>query len=188
MQTGAVIDKLTMPITGQTVDVPLYRAGPSHSDITARFDLSRDFSMKQETRDGDSFFVSGRSVSEGFLSQPQRRGDDFLIRQDVNTRVFTAEDAPPGFFYREWTITRGSWSALADPDLALVPCELAYSANSAFRPWMNMGDTPGHTVQNGMGGRVESVDQLPAELQRLLPIYFPDLVKDPRAALAAKPA
>ncbi len=188
MQTGAVIDKLTMPITGQTVDVPLYRAGPSHSDITARFDLSRDFSMKQETRDGDSFFVSGRSVSEGFLSQPQRSGDDFSIRQDVNTRVYSAEDSPPGFFYREWTITRGSWSALSDPDLALVPCQLAYSANSAFRPWMKMGDSPGHTVQNGIGGRVESIDQLPAELQNLLPVYFPDLVKDPGAVLAAKPA
>ena len=176
-----------MPVTGNTVDVPLYRSGPSEAEVVARFDRTREFEMKRETRDGDSFFMPGRAVSQGFLSQPQRRGDDFFIRQDLNTRVYSGEGAKPGFFYREWTITKGSWAALSDPSLAMVvPNELAYSANTAFRPWMNMGDMPGHTAQNGWGGRTDSFSGLPAELQRLARQYQPDLVEDPAAVLAGK--
>ena len=188
IDSGEVLDKLTMPITGQTVDVPLYRAGPSSAELLARFDLTREFEMKQETRDGGSFFLAGRSESAGWLSQPQRRGDEFFIRQDLNTRVFTGEDSPPGFFYREWTVTKGSWSALSDTTLKMVPCELAYSANAAFRPWMQMGDVPGHTVQNGWGGRVDDFGKLPAEIRRLARQYHPDLVDNPAAALAGEGA
>lgn len=183
-ETGKVLDKLTMPITGKTVDVPLYRAGPSRNEVVARQDLTRDFSMKQETREGQSFFVSGRAVTQAFLSQPQRRGDEFLLRQDLNTRVYTGERKTPGFFYREWTVTKASWSALKDPLLALVPSELAYSATTAWRPWMQMGDVPGQTIQNGLGSRTDNFAALPAQLQRLARQHHPDLVADPAAALA----
>jgi len=187
MQTGELLDELTMPVGGNTVAVPLYRSGPTKSELLARYDRTREFEMKRETRDGDSFFLPGRAVSQGFLSQPQRRGDDFFIRQDLNTRVYTGENAKPGFFYREWTITKGSWAALSDPSLAMVvPNELAYSANTAFRPWMNMGDVPGHTVQNGWGGRTDRFSGLPADLQRLTRQHQPDLVEDPAGVLAGQ--
>jgi hypothetical protein len=186
MQSGELLEKLTMPVTGNTVDVPLYRSGPTKSELLARFERTREFEMKRETRDGDAFFLPGRAVSQGFLSQPQRRGDDFFIRQDLNTRVYSGEDATPGFFYREWTVTRGSWAELSDPSLAMVSGDLTYSANTAFRPWMNMGGVPGHTVQNGWGGRSDDFSKLPAELQRLARQYHPDLVDDPAGALAGK--
>lgn len=183
MRTGEPLERLTMPVTGRTVDVPLYRAGPTTDDVVARFDVDEPFRMKQETRDGDAFFVAGRSLREGFLSQPQRRGDDFFVRQDIGTRVLAADDGPPIFFYREWTVSRGSWAALNDPALKLVPCELAYFATAAWRPWMQMQGVPGHTLQNGLGGRVESVDALPAEIQRLARRHHPDLVDAPLDAL-----
>ena len=184
IETGELLDKLTMPITGKVVDVPLYRAGPSHMDITVRADETRDFTMDQETREGGSFFASGRMESQRFISLPQRRGDDFYIRQDISARVFPSEDSKASFFYREWTTNRGSWSQLSDPSLAVVPCDLAYVANTAFRPWMEMGDTPGHTVQNGRGGRAASPEELPVELHRLVSRHHPDLIDDPRGVLA----
>lgn len=175
-QTGELLERLTIPLTGRTVDVPLYRAGPSVVDLVARYDRTRDFSMQRETRDGQAFFVTGRSVSEAFLSRPQRQGDDFYLRHDISTRVHGAEDEPPSFSYREWTITRGSWSALNDPGAVMLASNLAYSAATSWRPWMQMGDLPGHTLQNGLGSRWDSFDALPASLQRLTRRHHPDLV------------
>ncbi len=188
IETGELLDQLTMPITGNVVEVPLYRAGPSHMDITVRAEDTQDFTMEQETREGSSFFSSGRVESERFISLPQRRGDDFYIRQDISARVFPSEDAKASFFYREWTTNRGSWSQLSDPSLAAAPCDVAYVANTAFRPWMEMGDTPGHTVQNGRGGRALSPEELPVELLRLVRLHHPDLLDDPRSVLAGEPS
>ena len=188
IETGELLDQLTMPITGNVVDVPLYRAGPSHMDMTIRAEETTEFTMDQETVDGGSFFASGQAESKRFISLPQRRGDDFYIRQDVSARVFPPGESSPRFFYREWTINQGSWKALSDPSLASVPVDLAYIANTAFRPWMQMGDLPGHTVQNGRGGKAESPDELPVELHRLVKLHHPDLIEDPRGVLAGEAA
>ena len=186
IETGELLDKLTMPVTGHVVDVPLYRAGPSATDVTVRSDEIVDFSMDRETREGESFFASGKAESKRWMSLPQRNGDDFYIRQDISARVIPPGATEPSFFYREWTINQGSWRALSDPDLAAVPCDLAYVANTAFRPWMNMGDTPGHTVQNGRGGRADSPERWPVELRRLVRLHHPDLIEDPQGVLAGE--
>ncbi len=183
IETGERLETLRMPLTNQVVEVPLYRAGPSEDDVEVRFSKERRFEMKDETRDGDSFFTGGSSISEGFISQPQRAGDDFFLRQDIDTRVFSAPGSPPSFFYREWTVTRASWAALQQEDLALVPCEVSYTATAAWRPWMQMQGQPGHTIQNGFGGRVVTADRLPADLQQLTAELQPDLIDDPQAAL-----
>jgi len=186
--TGELLDKLTMPITGNVVDVPLYRAGPSHMDMTIRADETTEFTMEDETVEGESFFVSGQAESKRFISLPQRRGDDFYIRQDISARVFPPGQQAPSFFYREWTINQGSWKELADPSVISANVDIAYIANTAFRPWMQMGDTPGHTVQNGRGGKAESPDGLPVELLRLVKLHHPDLIEDPRGVLAGEAA
>jgi len=186
IETGELLDKLTMPITGNVVDVPLYRAGPSHMDMTIRADETTEFTMEDETVEGESFFVSGQAESKRFISLPQRRGDDFYIRQDISARVFPPGQQAPSFFYREWTINQGSWKALADPSVISANVDVAYIANTAFRPWMQMGDTPGHTVQNGRGGKAESPDGLPVELLRLVKLHHPDLIEDPRRVLAGE--
>ncbi len=186
IQTGELLDELTNPVTGKTITVPLYRAGPSHMDLVVRAEDTREFSMDRETRDGGSFFASGQVESQRFLSLPQRLGDDFFIRQDISARVFGPGESNPSFFYREWTSNRGSWTELSNPDLPMASSDLLYVANTAFRPWMQMGDTPGHTVQNGRGSRSDSWDALPVELQRLVRIHHPDLIEDPRAVLAGE--
>ncbi len=188
INTGELLDKLTMPITGNVVDVPLYRAGPSHMDMTVRAEDTNEFTMDRETVDGESFFASGQVESQRFISLPQRRGDDFYIRQDISARVFPVGESSPSFFYREWTINQGSWAALSDPSAVSVPVDVAYIANTAFRPWMQMGDTPGHTVQNGRGGKAETPDELPVELLRLVKLHHPDLIEDPRGVLAGEAA
>ena len=184
IETGELGDTLSNPVTGETIEAPLYRAGPSHTEISIRGEETSEFTMDRETVDGSSFFLSGQAVSERYISLPQRRGDDFYIRQDVSTRVYSGDASKPSFFYREWTTNRGSWKQLSDDSMVAVPSDVAYLATTAFRPWMKMGDTPGHTVQNGRGGRALSPDGLPTELLRLVRIHHPDLLDNPEGVLA----
>ncbi|MCY4166273.1 MAG: DUF1838 family protein [Gammaproteobacteria bacterium] len=188
IETGKLLDQLAMPVTGNVVDVPLYRAGPSHMDLVVRAEETSEFTMGEETVDGESFFAKGQVDSQRFLSLPQRRGDDFYIRQDISARVFPPGGSRPSFFYREWTINQGSWAALANPSTVSAPVDVAYIANTAFRPWMQMGDTPGHTVQNGRGGKAENPEGLPVELLRLVKLHHPDLIEDPEGVLAGESA
>ncbi len=184
MQTGALLEKLTMPVTGAVVDVPRYRAGPTNGKVALRLDETRDFRMAGETKEGASFFRSGKALASQLVSEPQREGELFRVREDLNTRILPSTPGERGFFYREWTIWSGAWKALSNPAVHSVATEVVYSAATAWRPWMKMGDGPGNTLQNGRGGKVERVEDLPPEVLRLTRQVHPDLVADGAAVLA----
>lgn len=184
VQSGALLDKLTMPITGNVVDVPAYRAGPSVGKVALRLDETREFKMASESASGSSFFLTGKAIAKQLVSQPLREGDLFRVREDLDTRVVPEQPGQRGFFYREWTIWSGEWRALQDPKVQCVPTEVNYSAATAWRPWMKMGNAPGNTLQNGRGGKVERVEDLPPELLQLTQRVHPDLVRDGAAVLA----
>jgi Protein of unknown function (DUF1838) len=184
MQDGALLQKLTMPVSGAVVDVPAYRAGPSVGKVALRLDETRDFRMASEGKDGASFFRTGKAMASQLVSQPEREGELFSVREDLNTRILPATPGERGFFYREWTIWKGPWKALANPSVHSVPTEVIYSAATAWRPWMKMGNGPGNTLQNGRGGKVERVQDLPPELLRLTKQVHPDLVRDGAGVLA----
>ena len=186
--SGQLLKSLTMPRTGQTVDVPLYRAGPSPSSVAVRADDRREFGMANETRSGTSFFRPGIAVSAQRLSQAERDGDMFQVREDLDTRVTPGDPAAPKFFYREWSIYRGDWNAVMNPRTASAQSQVIYSAATAYRPWMKMGATPGHTLQNGQGGKVQRAADLPAQLLALVREHHPDLLEAPEKALTLKPA
>jgi hypothetical protein len=188
IRTGALLQKLTMPVTGTVVDVPAYRAGPSDGKVALRLDETRDFGMASETAQGASFFRRGKAIAQQLVSEPQLEDGMFRVREDLNTRVLPAEPGQRGFFYREWTIWRGDWKALQDPAVHCVSTDVIYSAATAWRPWMKMGNAPGNTLQNGLGGKVERVEDLPPEVLRLTRQVHPDLVADPLGVLAGKKA
>ena len=59
---------------------------------------------------------------------------------------------------------------------------------TSFRPWMQVGDLPGHTFSNGYGGRVRSVQELPAEYRDYVQQVHPDALADPEALLVLENA
>jgi hypothetical protein len=184
MRTGEPLKQLTMPRTNRTVEVPLYRAGPSPSTHAVRHQQKREFEMQRETRQGASFFKGGVAYSEQYLSQPQRDGDRFSVRQDIATRVVPGDPAARPFFYREWTINDGSWAELSSPAVKSARCDIAYFATTAWRPWMQMGDVPGQTLQNGRGGKVGSAEELPPEIFALTRKHHPDVIDSAAKLLA----
>lgn len=186
VQTGERLTKLTMPVTGKVVDVPLYRAGPSPITVTARKEDKRQFGMQRESASGSSFFNTGTAVSKQWLSQPQRAGDLFLLREDLDTIVTPGDPNAPRFFYREWTVNQAKWADVANPRLKCVQGELGYSAATAWRPWMQMGKSPGCTLQNGRGGKALRPEELPPETLALTRQLHPDLLDDPVKVLKTR--
>jgi hypothetical protein len=65
-----------------------------------------------------------------------------------------------------------------------VTTEVIYSAAAAFRPWMNMGKSPGHTLQNGIGGKVQRAADLPERILELVRTHQGDLLAQPGKLLA----
>jgi hypothetical protein len=187
-QTGERLTKLTMPQSGKVVDVPLYRAGPSPISVVPHRESRQPFGMPSEGADGKSFFNSGTAVSRQWLSQPQIAGELFLIREDSDTVVTPADPSAPRFFYREWTLSQAKWADVVDPKLKCVRAELGYSGATAWRPWMQMGKSPGCTLQNGRGGKALSPADLPPETLALAKELHPDLLDDPVKILKASNA
>ncbi len=152
-KTGTRLEKLTMPRTGAEVTVPNYRSGPSAGKLVVEESLHDDFNMASETQDGSKFWRNGTSHRAQKLSQPQRDGDDFLIRQVLGTRVTAQGSEKPVFFYHEWTINRAPWRDIMNPRVVTTQVEVQYSSIAAFRPWMQMQSVDGHTLQTGRGGK-----------------------------------
>ncbi len=186
LQTGGLLKQLTMPVSGAVVDVPPYRSGPSVGKVALRLEETREFKMASESKDGASFFRTGKARTAQLVSQPEREGEMFHVREDLNTRILPDTPGERGFFYREWTIWSGPWKALQDPAVHSAPTQVIYSAATAWRPWMKMGNAPGNTLQNGRGGKVQRVEDLPPEMLRLAEQVHPDLVRDGAGVLAGK--
>lgn len=180
IESGEELQSLRMPRTGQLVDVPRFRSGPSQLEVVLHQRDEKKFSMPQATgKQGSSFFQEGIARRRGDIGTPERDGWLLSIKDSHETRVIPANPAAPGFFYSEWTIYRGAWDAVMNPAVALVPAEVVYSSLASFRPWMKMGNTPGHTVQSGIGAKVERVEELPTRILDLCRKYHPDLVNAP---------
>lgn len=86
-------------------------------------------------------------------------------------------------FYRESTIWSAPLQEVMDPARNTVDSEVAYSAMTSWRPWMQMGDIPGHTASNGFGRRAFSMSDLPEDYRKLLGKVHPDVLDDPESLL-----
>ena len=56
---------------------------------------------------------------------------------------------------------------------------------TSWRPWMEMGDIPGHTFSNGFGRRAASIEDLPADYREYVNRVHPDVLRDPAALLVS---
>ena len=77
-------------------------------------------------------------------------------RAEESPSSATGNPDTPGFFYREWTLSQAKWADVTNPKLKCITAELSYSAATSWRPWMQMGKSPGCTLQNGRGGKALS--------------------------------
>ena len=165
--TGQLLETYKNPITGETVDVPQTRMGPSKVTVTA------DGLKIGEGR--------GLSVNHRFLPARVVNNDVWIVEESL---VSMPDGAPgPRFRYNEVTTYHATLDDLNNPALNQTPTLVHFSVVVTWRPWLKMGDRPGHLMGNGTGRRYAKMTDYPALYQELTKKHHPDVWADPGAIL-----
>lgn len=187
MNTGALLDTLVMPGTGKRVKVPSYRTGPKRVAFGVAIDESEVVGSGGTRRQLQGFAPVGDVRLIRSVSEPCLQNGSLFLRHEEYGRVVPRDAAAARIFYREWTTWRGPADPALDPQVTDAPSEFSYAALTSWRPWMEMGDIPGHTAENGRGAKVASLALIPAEILRLTERLHPDVIEDPDRVLDSPP-
>ncbi len=184
-ETGALLDELTMPFVNRTVTVPPYRFGPARTRFAVDLDERERFAPQADTREGD-FSPAGTVLMTKSIRREGLLNGDLLLRHEEHGRVYPDDSEVPSLFYKESTIWSAPEQAVLDGQTQRVDARVSYSAMTSWRPWMQMGDLPGHTASNGFGGRVEAIADLPEDFLRYTAQRHPDVLEDPESLLQTR--
>lgn len=185
LETGALLKTIKMPFSGSEVEVPTHRFGPVPLRFAVNLDEEEHYAPAPGTNQGE-FATEGsvamnKSISRNYVTN----GDLFLQHEEYGRRYPDGSDRP-SLFYRESTIWSAPLQEVVDPARKSVDSHVAYSAMTSWRPWMNMGDIPGHTFSNGFGRRAHTPGDLPEDYRSFLVQEHPDVLRDPEALLASQ--
>jgi len=183
-ESGALLESLVMPFSGQEVEVPTHRFGPATARFAVDLEEKNDFYPAEGTTEGEfapaGTVLMSKSIAPGYV----RKGELF-IRHEEHGRVYPAASELPTMFYKESTIWSAPLGVVLDEDTRNVAARVSYSAMTSWRPWMEMGERPGHTASNGFGGKAASLADLPEDFLRYTRQRAPDVLDDPEALLDA---
>lgn len=181
-ETWELLDTLKMPFTGREVEVPAFRFGPTKTRFAVSLDESDEFEPQEGTTQGA--FSPAASVRMTKSIHPEYvRDGTLLLRHEEHGRVRPTDSDIPNMFYKESTIWSAPLNEVLDPNVKQVDSLVNYSAMTSWRPWMHMGDVPGHTSSNGHGARARSIEDLPDDFLAHTRRLHPDVLEDPEAAL-----
>ena len=169
-QTQQPLDYFANPYTGKSVAVPRTKLGPSNALLT------------KDARIIAPNFPPGATQDSAYAT-PIVVGNDVWVRQ----HAFVKFPAPPGgrsFSYSEFTLAHAHLSDLADPATPNVPTTTTTNIVTSWRPWLEMGDAPGHMMLvGGVGHMSNGLDGMPANYVALGHKLYPEIFADPAAYL-----
>lgn len=110
------------------------------------------------------------------------RGDDVWVTERSRTAM-TFPGAPRPFRYSESNTFHAKRQDLLEPGATRVTSEVSFTNVCSWRPWMGMGDLPGHLIATGIGRQNASPDSLPPAFVEATLARRPEMLKDPAAIL-----
>ena len=167
--TGKALDKFRNPYTGETVDVPL--GGLSPSKITFGPDLSMRLARS----------VPGMEFAHEVLG-PVVRGNDVWMTERSRSSFTLPGQAKP-MRYSESNVFHAKRSALEAKGAKSVLSDVSFTNVVSWRPWLKMGDRPGHLTASGAGQHNSSLDMFPPAWIEATRARRPEVLKDPAAML-----
>lgn len=169
-ETGQVLDTYRNPYTGAEVKVPQGGFPPSR----VRFGGDLSLHMDKE--------IPGLTMEHEVLPFDVR-GDDVWVTERSRTAMQMPGAARP-FRYSESNTFHASRSAMEAPGATRVPVQVSFTNVCSWRPWLGMGDRPGHLTAVGYGASNATLAQLPPAWVEATAARRPELLKDPGALLA----
>ena len=185
---GELLDAVTMPGTGRRVPVPAYRFGPVKARFAVALDEWEEFDPPQGGSGATQFVPKSSVHLLRSLDPAVGVGERVALRANEYGRVYPDRARPKTVYYREWMVWQARAADLARAALASVPADYAYTALTSWRPWMQMGDLKGHTLDSGYGAKAASWSDCPAEFLELTRRRHPDVLDDPERVLRMPPA
>lgn len=184
LDTGEVLDTLTMPYTGQTVEVPRLLLGPSKSRIRPAFhELTEMTDREERTASAAAMRPVGSTRLERWLGPVAVHDDKIWITEASSASRVPADPEAPSVVYSESVTSQAAYADVMNPALASVPSTLSYTGVTSWRPWMQMGDHPGHTTSSGFGSKAFAVDELPDDYRAMAERFYPEALANPGAVL-----
>lgn len=169
--SGELIDSFKNPYTNKMVTVPRFSTRP------ATFTLTRD--ARIVFKEAIPNFLN----SDRFLP-PVMDGDSVWVVEENRNEFTPAAPAKP-FMYNELVTLKAMKADLENPALKSVPTTIGYQSEVVWRPWLEMGDTPGHLVGNGIGRKITTMDAFPPHYMDYSRKYFSEVFVDLDAYLNA---
>ncbi len=168
-KTGEAPGQFLIPYTGKTVTDPRTNLPPNRIIVTPALHMEVPRMMPGAVMDHD-------------IRTPEVRGDDVWFTE-VSRVTFPAPGGGEPFRYSEAITMHAHLSDLEKPDLPRVPCEANFTNVVAWRPWMQMGDHPGHLMAIGSGRFGVTMDLLPDRWTRATRAKWPNVLENPGALL-----
>lgn len=186
--TAELLDRVAMPGTGRSVKVPAYRFGPVKARFAIALDEWEEFDPPQGGTGATAFVPKSSVHLLRSLGAAAAVGDRVELHANEYGRVYPDRSKPNTIYYREWMIWQAAAAELARARAVSVPAEYAYTALTSWRPWMQMGEIKGHTLDSGHGAKALSWSECPPEFLELTRRRHPDVLDDPERALRLPPA
>lgn len=178
--SGELLEKITMPYTNTTVEVPKLRLGPSNLVLTPKWE-----STEEHTTGGAAGMApSGTARTVNYLRAPVIRDGKISIQMDAFNKLTPADPKLRPVGYNELVTYTASLADVENESLASAPSHTGFSDISTWRPWMKMDGVEGYTWSSGVGIKAFSVADLPKDYVALAERYYPDVMRDPEKALA----
>jgi len=170
-ETGEVLETFDNPYTGETVEVPHTRMGPSKLII----------GIDGREIPSDNPALAGMDISHRFIAPRIHNGTVILVEE---IHAGTPDGfRGPAFHYNEVTTYRARASEVADPNIMLVNDSTHFNGVVTWRPWLKMTGHPGHLFGTATGGRYATVDDYPRYYVEMTNKHHPDVFGDTAALL-----
>ena len=167
--TGKALETWDNPYTGKTCKVPTGGMPPSK----IRFGRDLSFHIARE--------IPGLQMEHDVLPFDVR-GDDVWVTERSRTAITFPGAARP-FRYSESNTFHARRHDLTRPGATRVTSEVSFTNVCSWRPWMEMGDRPGHLTATGIGRQNASPDSLPPAFVAATQERRPEMLTNPGAIL-----
>jgi hypothetical protein len=162
LETGEALDEFHNPYTGETVSVPVTMLEPADLLIKPSLEIVIP------------------------KAPPGYSGYDRVVSSLVSGPDVWFPGATTAFHYNEVLSIHATRAELETPGVTHVRALTGYSSVVTWRPWLKMGDRPGHLMGTGAGRYGATMDELPANWRAAAAKHRPDILKDPGALLKGR--
>ena len=186
--SGELLDRLTIPYTGKSVEVPRLMLGPNSSVNKPSFhgvvELGGGPVPDEDIEESETAMrPTGSTKFERWLGPVTVKEGHVWITEASSATLTPADPTARKVVYSESVTYKGAERDVLNPDLRTISSTLSYTGITSWRPWMEMGDHPGHTTSHALGSKTFDVSSLPDDYVAMAERYYPDALADPGAVL-----